>query len=151
MLLGGTHNMDSMTVCLPLLPWEFLVFFKASKTLRNAQWCMLYLYSKGRTCRRESVWTRGKAEDRSLFLFAPPACLLSLCFPGSELIYLSVPPLGQVTKCLSSDALWTFVSILHFTFLLLVCIVLSSSVWPVRMSWDPGLHPCQQKVLWNTQ
>lgn len=53
MLLGRTHDVDSMTnVCLPQLLWDFLVFSKASKTLCNIWWCMAHPYSKGRSHRR---------------------------------------------------------------------------------------------------
>ena len=79
MLLGWTHDMDLMTnVCLPLLPWEFLDFVKASKTLCNSRWCTPYLYSKGRT-HWQGGWKWGNIECNSSFArFVPPRLRVEL-------------------------------------------------------------------------
>lgn len=73
-------------VCLPQMLWDFLVFFKASKTLCNIWWCTPHLYSKGQTHWREWLNILDIASIAAFF-FNCSACWLSFCLPVSVLRY----------------------------------------------------------------
>lgn len=117
MLLGRTQNTDSMTnVCLPLLHWNFYVFFEASKTLCNIWWCMADLYSKGQIHWRASGWICDSIQcSHSFYLFCSPALPVPSRLRVDVFNERNLHPLCQVNRCLFSDVLVTFVSVLHFT------------------------------------